>query len=251
MPGCNPQSFFDQSTTVSNDLTKFAYFDTLSNQQYDNLKQSDKLGAVIPISGVPIDFNMSHDQAKQTMQVLREAKQIDYTEIHQKTILASVLTPAGLAAYKACVASLGGVGTFLWMDQNAVIADHFFIGVKWQAGVGGHAGEFDFVGGSPFQVIGGTVAGPYAAHPPRQIQSGQEIAVEVTRDLSKDFQFTTSINGNAPEEKIYLPKYQPRPVHYTVENSQQVTSSSSVGGSDNDDKRPVFEARQNERDDDD
>ena len=245
---CDPKSFFDQSTTVSNDLTRFAYFDVLSNQQYENLKQTNQLGAVIPIYGVPINFNMSQDQAKQTMQVLREAKQINYTEQHQKTILTSVLSQNGLAGYKACVAALGGVGTFLWMDQNSVISDHFFIGVKWNGGVGGHAGEFNFVGATPFQVIGGTVVGAYKAHPPRHIQSGQEIAVEVTRDLSKDFQFTASVNGNAPEDKIYLPKYQPRPVHYEVRNSETVTSSSSVGGADNDDKRMEFKVRgDNER----
>jgi len=247
MAGCDPQSFFDKSLTLSNDLTKFAYFDTISKDHFEDMKNSGSLGATIPIEGVPIDFNMSYDDAKKLMDILREAKQINYTEVHQKTILTSILSSNGLDAYKACVAAKGGVGTFLSMSPNAATANHFFIGVKWQGGVGGPEGKFDYVGPSPFQVIGGTVVGPYETTPPTTIKSGEEISVEIERDLSQDFQFTTAVNGNSPDDKIYLPKFQPRSVIFNVRHSETVTSSSSVGGLDDDDKRPVLLAGTNER----
>jgi hypothetical protein len=252
MAGCDPQSFFDQQVTLTDDLTKLAYFDSLSQDQFDEQKKSGSLGAMIPIDGVPINFNLSYDEARTLIDQLRRIKNVNYSEEHHKTILTSILSDTGLEAYKACVAGKGGVGTYLWISRNAATSSNFFIGVKWLGGVNGPVGEFNLLPGSqtPFQVIGGNVVGEYALTPPTTIMSEQEITVEVQRDLSQDFQFTTSISGHVADERIFLPKYQPKPVKFVVTKSNFVVASSSFGDGGNDggsdDKNPEFDALDNE-----
>jgi hypothetical protein len=248
--GCDPRSFFDDQIVITNDLTKIAYFESLTRDQYEDLKKSGKLGATIPIYGVPIDLNLSYEDARRTVDQVKQVKNIEYLSVHQKTVQTSILSDNGLDGYKLCLTGKNPVGTFLWMARDAATANHFFIGVRWQGGVGGPRGRFDYVGRSPFQVIGGRVVGPYAQHPPRLIQSGQEISVEVERDLAQRFEFTTSISGYSPDDRILLPKYQPRPITFIVRNSPKEAVSSSFGEGGNNgelaEKSIEFKANPNE-----
>jgi hypothetical protein len=230
MPECDPKDFFDTDVKLQDTLSKLAYLENLSQNQFDDLKKAGKLNSTIPVGDIPIGVDLNYDQTQTTVQQLSRLYQLDYTDQQHTAIFSSILSDNGLNAYRACVAGRGVVGTTLTRSRDALNSINFFVGVRWDGGVGGPEGKFDFVGPSPFQIIGGKVTGPDAKTPPRRIKSGQEILVQIQRDnLSAPFKFSTSVNGYLGQPTIELPAYAPRTLKFQVRSSDTLTVSSDFG----------------------
>jgi hypothetical protein len=193
------------------------------------------LGAKIPIYGVPINFDLSYDDVRKISSQLQRIRNISYSTEHYLAIYSSIWSDKSLAAYQACVGSdVSTVGTFLRKSRDAATSKKFSVYVRWLAGVGGATGKFDFVGQSPFVVRGVKVVGPYAKHPPRTIVHGQEIPVEIERDLSEAFEFTTSINHNLARRELHLPAYTPPQIDFVVRQTDVARAHSDFGQNGND-----------------
>jgi hypothetical protein len=239
---CNPRDFFDTNVQVQDDLYRLAYLDAMTKDQYDRRKQSGDFGGLLGIPGVDVKLDLSYDEMREQVSQEKRLRNINYEERHQQAIFSSMLSDEGRRAYIACVNGSGGIGTTLTVRPDAQTNKEFFVQIRWDGGVGGQTGKFDFVGKSPFQVIGGKVVGEYALKPPREIKSGQEIAIQVEReDLRERFELISSVNGY--QDSIALPPYDPRPITIQVRTSQTVTAHSDFGhnGNDGADDRQIGE----------
>jgi len=234
--GCDPRAFFDENVTLDDDISKLAYFDAIDQARYQRLRETGSLGVTVPIYGVPVEFSGDYSKAKQTAEQLKRLLNINYSTEHHRAIYSHILSPAGLDAYKACIAG-GGVGVSLWRSRDALTAAKFFIGVKWDGGVGGGLGRFDYVGRTPFQIQGGHVIGEYATHPPRDIRNEQEIIVEIERTLIDPFRFAVTVNGNS--DVLELPSYNPRRLTFSVRESPEIMVYSHFGSDGNEGARMV------------
>jgi hypothetical protein len=196
---------------------KWSYLNSISKQQFEELKRNGHLWLSLP--KVPLITTIDYDDFKKITQAEVASQKQDLSQVETQTLYKSYLSPEAVKAYTAC---LQNESPHLDITVPPTASEHpeFFVTLTWIGPRGVPAGKFDDIGGHHFQIIGGEIPNEADYDKIESLQNGKSLRVKVRRDLSKPFGFSASVDGNSDEVGL-PPKADPAQVQIEVVKSAE------------------------------
>lgn len=114
---CNPAIVKDNMAYSSNIVTKLAFLQTLSKEDYMKMTDNRDINVTLPIDDVPVKFdgNWEHFQEQRN----KVFSQFKYDFDGQQAIgwATAYLSPLSPEIYRTCIEGLRPVGTHIWMNR--------------------------------------------------------------------------------------------------------------------------------------